>query len=134
MLCAFLLCSSTVGVHFYYVQAFSVCSSFNSQHFSLCAFLLYSSTASRGTMLESSISALLFHAGIIYFLLTILFCFSTSFLYYALLLYSSTAWVLCYCVPAIAFQHYFILCVFPLRVLILFLATSIFSMRISIVL
>ena len=45
----------------------------------MCAFLLYSSTASRGTMLESSISALLFHAGIIYFLLTILFCFSTSF-------------------------------------------------------
>ena len=52
----------------------------------------------------------------------------------ALLLYSSTAWVLCYCVPATAFQHYFILRVFPLRVLILFLATSIFSMRISIVL
>ena len=60
--------------------------------------------------------------------------FQHFFFYYALLLYSSTAWVLCYCVPAIAFQHYFILCVFPLRVLILFLATSIFSMRISIVL
>ena len=107
----------------------------------LCAFLLDSSTASRGTMLESSSISLHFYAFRLCismhfhcFLLTILFCFSTSFLYYALLLYSSTAWVLCYCVPAIAFQHYFILCVFPLRVLILFLATSIFSMRISIVL
>ena len=112
-----------------------------SKHFPLCASLLYSSTASRGTMLESSSISVHFYAFRLCismhfhcFLLTILFCFSTSFLYYALLLYSSTAWVLCYCVPAIAFQHYFILCVFPLRVLILFLATSIFSMRISIVL
>ena len=124
---------------------FLACISIISKLFSACAFLLYSGTASRGTMLESSrhyahyacismyfycVCPLHFHC----FLLTILFCFSTSFFYYALLLYSSTAWVLCYCVPAIAFQHYFILCVFPLRVLILFLATSIFSMRISIVL
>ena len=124
---------------------FLACISIISKLFSACAFLLYSGTASRGTMLESSrhyahyacISMYFYCVFLLYFycfLLTILFCFSTSFLYYALLLYSSTAWVLCYCVPAIAFQHYFILCVFPLRVLILFLATSIFSMRISIVL
>ena len=124
---------------------FLACISIISKLFSLCAFLVYSGTASRGTMLESSrhyahyacISMYFYCVFLLYFycfLLTILFCFSTSFLYYALLLYSSTAWVLCYCVPAIAFQHYFILCVFPLRVLILFLATSIFSMRISIVL
>ena len=120
---------------------FLACISIISKLFSLCAFLLYSGTASRGTMLESSSISVHFYAFRLCismhfhcFLLTILFCFSTSFLYYALLLYSSTAWVLCYCVPAIAFQHYFILCVFPLRVLILFLATSIFSMRISIVL
>ena len=128
-------CTSTMFKHF--LARISIVS----KHFPLCASLLYSSTASRGSMLESSSISVHFYAFRLCismhfhcFLLTILFCFSTSFLYYALLLYSSTAWVLCYCVPAIAFQHYFILCVFPLRVLILFLATSIFSMRISIVL
>ena len=43
-LCAFLLYSGTVCVHFYSFQALSVCISIISQHFLSCAFLLYSST------------------------------------------------------------------------------------------
>ena len=76
MLCAFLLCSSTVGVHFYYVQAFSVCSSFHSQHFSLCAFLLYSSTASRGKV--PNVSTLCLHVYAYFYCITIVFCLLSS--------------------------------------------------------
>ena len=69
---------------------FLACISIISKLFSLCAFLLYSGTASRGTMLESSrhyahyacISMYFYCVFLLYFycfLLTILFCFSTSF-------------------------------------------------------
>ena len=76
MLCAFLLCSSTVGVHFYYVQAFSVCSSFNSQHFSLCAFLPYSSTESRGKV--PNVSTLCLHVYAYFYCITIVSCLLSS--------------------------------------------------------
>ena len=59
-LCAFLLYSGTVCVHFYSFQALSVCSSIISQHFSPCAFLLCSAlSACISITLQHSLHAFL---------------------------------------------------------------------------
>jgi len=59
-LCAFLLYSGTVCVHFYSFQALSVCISIISQHFSPCAFLLCSAlSACISTTLQHSLHAFL---------------------------------------------------------------------------
>jgi len=59
-LCAFLLYSGTVCVHFYSFQTLSVCISIISQHFSPCAFLLCSAlSACISTTLQHSLHAFL---------------------------------------------------------------------------
>ena len=125
MLCAFLLCSSTVGVHFYYVQAFSVCSSFNSQHFSLCAFLRYSSTAPRGKV--PNVSTLCLHVYAYFYCISIVSCllfYCISIVFYAfplLFLFISSSTFL---FVRSAFYCVFLLHFHSLRVLTLFLASS----------